>query len=104
MVINVPQRAQTVNELSPVRAGLTLLPLLLAPPFVTAVQGVMTSSLKVPPLYLVLLGAVLQLVGASLTSSLPTDGYRITLQQYVYEVSMGLRLGLSISTVLTLAP
>ena len=104
IVVNIPQRAQAVNGLSPVRAGIALLPLLLTSPFATAVQGILTSNYKVPPFYLMLTGAVLQLVGVGLTSSLPTDGYKIAPQQYGYEVIMGIGFGLSLSTVLTLAP
>ena len=46
IVVNIPQRAQAVNGLSPVRAGIALLPLLLTSPFETAVQGLLTSNLK----------------------------------------------------------
>ena len=104
IVVNIPQRAQAVNGLSPVRAGIALLPLLLTSPFATAVQGVLTSNFKVPPFYLMLIGAVLQLVGVGLTSSLPTDRHRIAPQQYGYEAIMGLGFGLGLSTILTLAP
>jgi hypothetical protein len=104
VVVNIPQRAQAVNELSPVRAGLALLPLLLTSPLATAVQGVLTSITKVPPLYLIVIGATLQLIGVGLTSSLPTDINRIVPQQYGYEAIMGLGFGLGLSTVLTLAP
>ena len=104
IVVSAPQRAQAVIGLSPVCAGIALLPLLLTSPFATAVQGILTSNFKVSPFYLMLVGAVLQLVGVGLTGSLPTDGYRIAPQQYGYEVIMGLGFGLGLSTVLTLAP
>ena len=97
VVVNVPQRAQAVNALPPVRAGLTLLPLLSASPFATAVQGIITSSLMVLLSCLLLFGAFLQLVGVSLTSSLPIDSYKITSQQYVYDFVMGLGFGLGLS-------
>lgn len=103
IVVNVSQRAQAVNGLPTVRAGLTLLLLLSASPFATAVQGIITSSLKVLLFCLTLFGAFLQLVGVSLTSSLPIDGYKITHQPNVYDVVMGLGFGLGLSTVLTLA-
>ena len=104
IIVNIPQRAQAVNGLSPVRAGIALLPLLLTSPFATAVQGLLTSNYKVPPFYLMLIGGLLQLVGVGLTSSLPTDVHKIAPQQYGYEAVMGLGLGLGLSTVLTLAP
>ncbi|KAF4627477.1 hypothetical protein G7Y89_g10678 [Cudoniella acicularis] len=60
IVVNIPQRAQAVYGLSPTHAGLALLPLLLTSPFATALSGFLTSNMKVPPLYLILIGAVLQ--------------------------------------------
>lgn len=104
IVVNIPQRAQAVNELSPIRTGIALLPLLLISPFATAVLGILTSNFKVPPFYSMLIGAVLQLVGVGLTTSLPIDGYRIAPQQYGYEAIIGPGFGLGLSTVLTLAP
>jgi hypothetical protein len=104
IIVNIPQRAQAVDALSPVNAGLALLPLLLSSPFATALSGVLTSNFKSPPLYLILIGAVLQLVGVGLTSSLPTNTFKIASLQYIYEVIMGLGFGLGLSTILTLAP
>jgi len=87
-----------------VNAGLALLPLLLTSPFATAVSGILTSFFKIPPLYLIVLGAALQLIGVGLASSLPMDTLTIAPQQYGYEVIMGLGFGLGLSTLLTLAP
>ena len=103
IVVNIPQRAQAVNGYSPVKAGLALLALLLSSPFATAVSGVLTSNFKVPPVYLILIGAVLQVVGVGLTISLPTNGGAFPKQQYGFEVIMGLGFGLVLATVLTLA-
>lgn len=86
------------------RAGLDLLPLLLASPFAAAVSGLLTSNFKIPPFYLILAGSVSQFVGLGLTCSLPTDSFSISPQRYDYEVIMGLGFGLSLSTLLTLAP
>lgn len=104
IIVNIPQRAQAVNGLSPVRAGIALLPLLLTSAFATAVQNLLTSKHKVPPFYLMLIGGLLQLVGVDLKSSLPTDMHKIAPQQYGYEAVMGLGFGLGLSIVLTLAP
>lgn len=90
--------------MTPVNAGLILLPLLLCSPLATAIGGVLTSKFRVPPFYLILLGAILQLIGVSLTSALSTRGTRITAREYAYEAIMGLGFGLNLSTVLTLAP
>lgn len=104
VVVNVPQRAQAVDGLSPVRAGLVLLPLLLTSPFAMAASGILTSNFNVPPVYLIVIGAILQLVGVGLTSSLPTTIFKLAPQQYGYEVIMGLGFGLGLSTILILAP
>lgn len=82
IIVNIPQRAQAVNLLSHVRAGIALLSLLTTSPFATAVQGLLTSNYKVPPFYLMLIGGLLQLFGVGLTSSLPTDMHKIAPQQY----------------------
>jgi hypothetical protein len=92
-----------VNGYSLVKAGLTLLALLLSSPFATAVAGVLSSSCKVPPIYLILSGAVLQTIGMGLTINLPPTGGTFAKEQYAYEVVMGLGFGLILATVLTLA-
>lgn len=63
----------------------------------------LTSSFKVPPVYLILLGAVLQTIGVGLTINLPPTGGTFAKAQYAYEVIMGLGFGLVLATVLTLA-
>lgn len=104
IVVNIPQRAQAVDGLSPVRAGLALLPLLLTSPLAMAVSGTLTSNFHVPPVHLIVIGTILQLIGVALTSSLPTTTFKITSQQYGYEVIMGLGFGLGLTTVLIMAP
>jgi hypothetical protein len=103
--VNIPQRSQAVYGYSPQRAGIGLLPLLLCSPVATAVSGFLTSNLNVPPVHLILAGAVLQVIGVGLTCSLPTTQIvDITPQQYGFEAIMGVGFGLTVSTVLTLAP
>jgi hypothetical protein len=103
VVVNIPQRAQAVSGLSPIDAGLALLPLMLSSPFATALSGFLTSNFKVPPLYLVLVGGLLQIVGVGLTCSLPTKSTMIPRQQYGFEVLMGLGFGLGLTTLITFA-
>lgn len=86
------------------RAGLDLLPLLLASPLAATLSGLLTSNFRIPPLYLIVVGSVLQLVGLGLTCSLPIDLFSVSPMQYGYEVIMGLGFGLSLSTILTITP
>ncbi|EGE84066.2 hypothetical protein BDDG_07011 [Blastomyces dermatitidis ATCC 18188] len=104
IVVNIPQRAQAVSGLSSVKAGLALLPLLLTSPLATAASGIFTSNFKIPPFYLILLGSVLQVIGVGLTCALPTKSFDVSPQQYGYKALMGLGFGLSLTTILTLAP
>ena len=107
LVVNIPQRFQAVNGSTPTRAGISLLPLLLMTPFASGLSGYLVSNqkLRVPPLYLVLLGSCLQLIGVGLDSSISTDvGAGIQKVQYAYEVLMGLGFGLVLSSLLTFIP
>jgi hypothetical protein len=99
----IPQRAQAVNGLSAIKAGLTLLPLLLSSPLATVVSGVLTSTFNIPPVYLIILGTVIQVIGVGLTISVPFQPSGVPAKQYGYEAVMGVGFGLSLSTVLTLA-
>ncbi|GFF41879.1 hypothetical protein IFM58399_06416 [Aspergillus lentulus] len=103
IVVNVPQRAQAVSGLSPLKAGLALLPLLLASPFATALSGFLTSNLRIPPFYLVLAASVLQLIGVGLSCSYPSDRTEVPPSQYGFEVIMGIGFGLGLTTILTFA-
>lgn len=104
IVVNIPQRAQAVDGLSPVHAGLALLPLLICSAFSSALPGVLTSNLKVPYAYILIAGATLQLIGVGLSSALPTTTDKIAPRQYGYEAIMGLGFGFQMSTLMMLAP
>ncbi|KAJ5595531.1 MFS general substrate transporter [Penicillium hispanicum] len=103
IVVNVPQRAQAVSGLSPLRAGLALLPLLLTSPFATALSGFLTGNMKVPPFYLIFGASVLQLIGVGLSCSYPTDQTEVPPSQYGFEVIMGIGFGMGLTTILTFA-
>lgn len=104
VIVNLPQRAQTVYAYNSDRAGITLLPLLLTSPLATVVSGLLTSNGKVPPAYIVIVGAAIQVIGMGLVCSLPTDTLTLPPKQYAFEVVMGIGFGLTLSTILTLAP
>ncbi|EED14417.1 efflux pump antibiotic resistance protein, putative [Talaromyces stipitatus ATCC 10500] len=104
VIVNIPQRAQAVYAFSSRRAGITLLPLLLTSPLATVTSGILTSNGRVPPVYVITVGEVIQLVGMGLMCSLPTNTLIFPPQQYAFEVIMGIGLGLTLSTILTLAP
>jgi hypothetical protein len=103
MVVNIPQRAQAVYGMSPSRAGIILLPMMLTSPAATVLSGYLTGNAKVPPAYLIIFAAVLQVLGVGLTCSLSTDAIDMPDAQYGYEVLMGVGFGMGLATVLTFA-
>ncbi|KAM0082099.1 hypothetical protein ACKRZS_005710 [Fusarium odoratissimum] len=103
MVVNIPQRAQAVYGMSPSRAGIILLPMMLTSPAATVLSGYLTGNAKVPPAYLIIIAAVLQVLGVGLTCSLSTDTTDMPDAQYGYEVLMGVGFGMSLATILTFA-
>ncbi|KAI1029052.1 hypothetical protein LB504_012983 [Fusarium proliferatum] len=102
-LINIPQRFQTVNMTSAINAGIRTLPLLLLSPLATAINGILVSKLRVPPLYTLFLGGSLQTIGVGLYSSLKSST-SIASAQYGYEAIMGLGFGFNLSTILMMVP
>ncbi|KAI9662563.1 MAG: hypothetical protein M1821_008730 [Bathelium mastoideum] len=104
VIVNLPQRFQAVNAVSPLLAGIYLLPLLLCSPLASGLSGYLVSNLKIPPFYLIVAGSTLQLVGICLLGSLPSVPLHLEKQQFGYEVIMGLGFGIGLSTILIMTP
>lgn len=102
-IVNIPQRFQTVNSFSAIDAGIRMLPLLLLTPVASALSGLMVAKLKVPPLFVLLLGAALQCLGLGLFSSIDDSSLQVPPAQFGYQVLMGLGFGFSLSTILMMA-
>ena len=103
-IFNIPQWLQTVNSASAIDAGIRLLPLLLLSPVASATSGLLITKLKIPPLYILILGGSLQTIGVGLFSSLSSSDLQIPPAQYGYQVIMGLGFGFNLSTILMMVP
>ncbi|KAJ2971514.1 hypothetical protein NUW58_g9397 [Xylaria curta] len=99
----LPQRLQIVNSLSPLDAGVRFIPFTLAAPLGTAFAPIVAKMAKIPPIYLVLLAAILQVVGLALISTLPNTREVIP-AQYGYEIIAGFGCGINITLLLLMAP
>ena len=102
--MSIPQRLQASNGDSPLEAAFRLLPLAGATPIASGIASILTSKLKVPPLYVLFMGSALQMVGVGLFSSLSILEHEIPPAQYGYEAIMGFGFGLNVGTLVLMAP
>lgn len=102
-MVQIPQRTQTLNNLSPLQAGYRLLALVLGSPLGSFVVSLIAKRKLIPHMYLLLIAAILQIVGSALISTLPVRP-SILPAQYGYEVILGFGLGMSISTLILTVP
>jgi len=104
IIINIPQRFQIVNGKTPTQAGIRLLPLVLFIPFASTLSAILSTKMKVPFLYLLIVGSSFQLLGVALMTTLSVTQFQIQPMQYISQVILGLGFGLSVSTVMMMLP
>ncbi|KAH8687908.1 drug resistance transporter EmrB/QacA subfamily [Tricladium varicosporioides] len=105
LIIILPQKFQVVYGSSPTDAGYKLLVLTLCTPVGSALAGLFMQKVKTPPMYILLAGGVIQLLGMALMTTLKeAGGTPFPLTQYGYEVVMGVGFGLSLGTVVMMSP
>ena len=100
-IINIPERFQTVNSLSPGQAGIKLIPFSIFVSVGSALSSVFSSRLKIPPVFVVLLGAIMQTVGTALMSTLPAA---IGSRNYGYQILTSIGIGLNLTVLILLTP
>ncbi|KAH8685445.1 MFS multidrug transporter-like protein [Tricladium varicosporioides] len=102
-IFQLPQRFQVVNNASALSAGIRLVPFTLAAPIGSVVSAAIAGKFKVPPIYLVIGGSCLQVIGFALLSTLPLIA-RMVPEQYGYQVIAGFGVGINISTLIVMTP
>lgn len=102
-VVELPQRFQAINAVSPLDAGIRFLPFALSSPFGSGIASVLVSKVKILPAFIVVFGAVLQTVGASLMSTLPVS-QELMAANYGYQIVIGFGLGMNIAGLMVLTP
>ena len=101
-VVQIPQRFITVNGLTPFDVGVRLLPFGVLVPGTSVIASILIKQ-RVPAYYIQLARAVLQLVGTTLFSQLPTS-YSITPSQYGFQILTGAGIGCSNIALLLVVP
>ncbi|PLB51489.1 MFS general substrate transporter [Aspergillus steynii IBT 23096] len=102
-VIELPQRYQTVNKSSPLGAGVKLLAYSLSNPVGGIISSTLMTKFKVPFVYTLGAGWVLQSVGFFLMSEIPTT-VDLWLGQFGYFAMFGLGIGITGSALYMLVP
>ncbi|THV49260.1 hypothetical protein BGAL_0204g00150 [Botrytis galanthina] len=102
ITINLPQRLQVVNGMSPVAASVRLIPFTALIAFGSVIANVFLK-LHVPPIYLMFIGSCLQVIGVALLSTVSKDTH-IDHAIYGYEVIAGLGIGIVIAMIIVVPP
>ncbi|KAI1169315.1 putative multidrug resistance protein fnx1 [Nemania serpens] len=99
----LPQRFQIVYGTSGLGAGVRLIPFTAVIPFGTVFASVVAGKAKVPPVYLMILGSLLQVLGFALIGTLPST-LDIPSRIYVFQVLAGWGCGINFTLLLILIP
>lgn len=73
IIIDIPQRLQTVNGISPLGAGIRLVPFNFSIAIGCILINVFAMRTRIAPIYLLFVGSVIELIGLSLFSTLSND-------------------------------
>ena len=104
IVINVPQQFQAVYGISPFGAGLRLIPFNFLIALSSVLINVVAGKSRIPPIYLLFVGSVIQLIGLALFSTLPSDSLTIPPAIYGWEVLSGCGIGIVMGMLLVIPP
>lgn len=102
-VIQIPLRLQTVYGISPLGAGIRLLPFAVLSPIGSGVSAAIAGKAKIPPIYLMPVGAIIQIIGFALLSTGST-GTSPDKAQYGYQAIAGFGVGMNLSILILMTP
>ncbi|KAH8879974.1 MFS general substrate transporter, partial [Thozetella sp. PMI_491] len=103
-VVSLPQRFQTVSGMSVLDAGLRLIPFSVSGAFSSALANLICSRARVAPLYFLVFGATLDILGNALLSSLPVSSTVFPGQGYAYEIITAAGIGTTFGILVLATP
>ena len=103
LVIIIPQRFQTVYNLSPIEAGVRLIPFNLLISFACVVVNIVAMKTRIKPIWLLFIGSTLQVIGISLFATL-SDHKTLNAPIYGFEIVSGFGIGMVIGILLVIPP
>ncbi|KAL2793730.1 major facilitator superfamily domain-containing protein [Aspergillus keveii] len=103
LYIQIPQRLQITNDSSAISAGLRLLAFAAGSPIGSFVCSLLAGKFRLPFVYTITIGAILQTAGSFLLSSVPTT-LHVWGGQYGYMVLTGIGVGMSMTSFYIAVP
>ena len=106
IIIDIPQRLQTVHGTSALGAGVRLIPFNFMIALGCILVNVFAMRTRAPPIYLVLAGSIIQLIGLSLFSTLSSSNIMTPAPAVLYgwEVLSGFGIGMVWGMLLVIPP
>ena len=92
-----------MNNASTLGAGVRLIPYSLVAALGSAVANVICSKKHIPPIYFLLLGGILHVIGLACLATLPTTG-EYPAAAYGYEVLAGAGVGITFGVLILTTP
>ncbi|KAI4264792.1 MAG: hypothetical protein L6R42_000117 [Xanthoria sp. 1 TBL-2021] len=77
---------------------------MLCSPLASILSGLLVTKVKVPPVYIFLAAAILQILGLALMGTLSISQHTVPSAQYGYQVILGLGIGLTQTLIIVAAP
>ena len=102
-IYQVPQMFQIVYGFDGLDSGVRVVPFTICWSSGIIIASVVAGRLKVPPVYIILTGACLQIVGFALMSTLPLT-LEVPPQKYGYQVIAGLGCGMVLPLLFVMIP
>lgn len=96
-IVNIPERSEIVDGVSPITAGVRLLPMLLTSALGAFVGGAINSKRNVTA-YTLTTASAFQVIGYGLMTTLGSGGHFSKGRLYGFQVFLGLGFGLSIAS------
>jgi hypothetical protein len=103
-IVLIPLRYQTAAGLSPLQAGARLILFSVASPIGAILAAAACKKNRVAPLYLMLFGEILQIIGLVLATTLTSTNDRDWPGLYGLQVCIGFGMGLVVGTATLLTP
>lgn len=102
LIVNIPQRFQSLDDKTALGAGIWLLPYTVVSPVCSVISNSVASKARVPLVYLLLIGAACHLVGVTLLSTL--NGIDFPCVGLGYEAIAGAGVGITFSILVLGTP